>query len=190
MSERAELMGRSLRATARSRGHADETLDALDRVHALAMSVRSVRLDDDHHPAYLHPGRSALVLLHDVGDVDPVVMVVAMLHESEDADLRVPPDQLTDGVSPAAAAAVTSIPLPGDERLVERLVGLGPGVALATLAERLDQLRHLHVRPDLADRWADAYQEVVDAWLPFSARTDEQLARRYAHWVRTFVKRI
>lgn len=190
MSERADLMGRSLRATARNRGHADETLDALDRVHALAMSVRSERLDDDHHPAYLHPGRTALVLLHDVGDVDPVVLVVAMLHESEDADLRVPLDRLAEGVGAAAAEAVTSIPLPGDERLVERLVGLGPGVAHAILAERLDQLRHLHLRPDLADRWADVYQEVVDVWLPFSARTNERLARRYAHWVRTFVKRI
>lgn len=190
MSERADLMGRSLRATARSKGHAGETLDALERVHVLAMSVRSARLDDDHHPAYLHPGRSALVLLHDVDEVDPVVLVVAMLHESEDPELRVAHEQIVEGVGPAAAAAMSSIPHPGDERLTERLLGLGPGVALATLAERLDQLRHLHLRPDLADRWADTHREVVDVWLPFSARIDQKLARRYAHWTRTFVKRI
>lgn len=190
MSERADLMARSLRATARSRGHDDGALDALDRVHAMAMAARVARLDDDHHPAYLHPGRSALVLLHDVGEVDPVVLVVAMLHESEDPGLRVPYDALVEDVGPAAATALASIPLPGDDRLVERLVGLGPGTALAALAERLDQLRHLHVRPDLADRWADAYEEVVGVWLPFSARTHGTLARRYAHWARTFVRRI
>jgi hypothetical protein len=154
------------------------------------MHPRLRRLDDDHHPAFLHPGRSALVLLGDVGAVDPSVLVVAVLHESVDSDLRVPSDLLAEAVGPATAAAVGAIPLPGDERLVEGLLSLGPGSALAALAERIDQLRHLHLREDLAGRWADIYEEVTRAWLPFAVRTHDQLARRYAHWARTFVKRI
>ena len=84
----------------------------------------------------------------------------------------------------------TSIPRPGSDDLVERLLGLSRGVALAVLAERLDHLRHLHMREDLVDLWADTHIEVSGAWLPFCARIDKQLTVRYAHWVRTFAKRI
>jgi len=101
------------------------------------------------------------------------VLVVAVLHESVDSDLRVPSDLLAEAVGPATAAAVGAIPLPGDERLVEGLLSLGPGSALAALAERIDQLRHLHVREDLAARWADIYEEVTRAWLPFAVRTHD-----------------
>lgn len=190
MSQRAEQMSRSVSSVARAREFDDVAVGAVGRALSLAMRPRLARLDDDHHPAFLHPGRSALVLLRDVGPVDPSVVVVAVLHESTDPHLRVASDVLAESVGPATAAAVGTIPLPGDEQLVERLLSLGPGGSLAALAERIDQLRHLHLREDLAAGWADAYEEVTGAWLPFALRTHEQLARRYAHWARTFVKRI
>lgn len=190
MSERAAQMARSVLATARARGFARQDVDAVERALDLAMAPRLQQLDDDHHPAYLHPGRTALVLLRDVGDVDPAVVIVSMLHESSDSSLRVPSEGIAELVGPSGRAAVASIPLPGDDRLIERLVGLGPGVALAALAERLDQLRHLHLREDLVDAWADTHDEVVSAWLPLAARTHPVLTRRYEHWARTFAKRI
>jgi len=190
MSQRAEQMSGSVSSAARSVGFDDVAVAAVERALALAMRPRVQHLDDDHHPAFLHPGRSALVLLRDVGAVDPSVVLVAVLHESTDPALRVAPDELAESVGPATAAAVGAIPLPGDEQLVERLISLGPGSSLAALAERLDQLRHLHLRDDLADGWADAHEEVTRAWLPFAARTHQQLAVRYAHWARTFVRRI
>lgn len=163
---------------------------AVQRVFGLAMEPRVNQLDDDHHPAYLHPSRTGLVLLGDVGEVDVSVLIVGLIHESRDAGLRVGPKQVFEQLGEAAQQAVAAIPLPGDERLVERLVALGPGSALAALAERLDHLRHLHLREDLADVWADSYDEVVRAWLPFAGRVHPKLATRYAHWVRTFVKRL
>ena len=190
MSQRAEQMSRSVSSAARAGGFDDVAVAAVERALALAMRPRLRRLEDDHHPAFLHPGRSALVLLRDVGAVDPSVLVVAVLHESADPGLRVAADLLAQAVGPATAAAVGAIPLPGDEQLVERLLSLGSGSSLAALAERIDQLRHLHLREDLAAGWADAYEEVTRAWLPFAVRTHQQLARRYAHWARTFVKRI
>jgi hypothetical protein len=190
VSERAEQMAHSVAAAARARGFGAEDLEAVTRALHVAMAPRLEQLDDDRHPAFLHPGRTALVLLRDVGDVDPAVVVVGVLHESSDALLRTPSKTISERVGPAAAAAVGSIPLPGDERLVERLVGLGPGVTLAALAERLDQLRHLHLREDLVDAWADSHAEVASAWLPLAARANPVLARRYAHWARTFAKRI
>lgn len=187
---RAADMARSLDVAARGSG-LDEAEGAwLQRAHALAMEPRIERLSDDHHPAYLHPGRSPLILLGDVGAVDVVVLVIACVHESTDEDLRVPRADLAESLGASVLGALDSIPVPGDERLIERLITLGPGTALVALAERLDHLRHLHLREDLMDTWADMHAEVLGAWLPFSQRTHPKLATRYAHWARTFVKRI
>jgi len=188
--ERAALMAASLSAAARGAGLCEAETEALGRVFSLAMQPRLSALSDDHHPAYLHPGRSALVLVHDVGSVGAVALSAAMLHESTDERFRVSSDEVTAAVGSSTAEAIEAIPLPGDERLMERLLSLPPEIALAALAERLDHLRHLHLRPDLTDSWAEAYDEVVRDWLPFSDRTHPTLARRYAHWTRTFVKRL
>lgn len=190
LPDRAAQMRRSLSTAAVADGASDEEAHALARAFGLAMEPRLEALDDDHHPAYLHPGRAPLILIRDVGAVDVSVLVVAALHESMDARLRVPPAEIEDRVGPAALGAVDSIPLPGDERLVERLLTLGPGLALAALAERLDHLRHLHLRDDLSDHWADAFDETVAAWLPFAQRLHPKLATRYGHWARTFARRI
>jgi len=187
---RADQMARSLGAAARGHGADDHDVEALRRAYGLAMEPPLASLDDDHHPAFLHPGRSPILLLRDVGAVDVSVLVVAALHESVDEGLRVAPDRVESVIGQAAVRAVEAIPRPGDERLVERLLTLGPGLSLAALAERLDHLRHLHLREDLMETWADAHQEVMSGWLPFAQRVHAKLATRYAHWARTFVKRI
>ena len=187
---RAAQMARSVARALRSHGADEAEVAALTRAHEVAMAPRVERLADDHDPAYLHPGRSVLVLLRDVGPVDVSVLVITALHESVDEHLRVPAERMEDAVGPSASEAVASLPRPGDERLVERLLGLGPGLSLAALAERLDHLRHLHLRDDLVDRWAESHEEVVEVWLPFARRVHPRLAVRYAHWARTFVRRI
>ena len=187
---RAGEMARSLSAALRRLDFEEDEVAAVARAHQLAMEPRVARLGDDHHPAFLHPGRTALILLHDVGKVDVTVLVLAALHESQDAELRLPPPVVEAALGTAAVTAISAIPRPGEERLVESLVTLGPGSALAALAERLDHLRHLHLREDTIDSWADTHAEVLGAWLPFAQRVHAQLAKRYAHWAKTFVKRI
>jgi hypothetical protein len=86
--------------------------------------------------------------------------------------------------------AVELIPRPGDERLLERLVGLDPSVGLAATAERLDQLRHLHLREEARESWSAVHAEVLDAWKPFAERCHPRLATRYAHWARVFKNRM
>lgn len=190
LTGRAAQMERSLGAALRGRGvPTTESGDVLT-AYALAMEPRINQLDDDHHPAWLHPGRSVLVLLHDVESVDPTGLVIAALHESMDPPLRVPADRLEDRIGSAAARAIDQIPLPGDERLAERLLLLSRGLALATLAERLDHLRHLHMREETVDHWAALHEEASRVWLPVAARLDRVLWRRYAHWTRTFARRL
>ena len=182
-------MARSLSAALATAGYPPQDVLRLGQAFATAMAPRIERLEDDHHPAYLHPGRSVLVLIHDVGAVPCTTLVTAALLESEDHQLRVPPGEVTR-FGARIVADLAALPLPGDERLVERLVGLSREGALAALAERLDHLRHLHLRDDLRPRWAERHREVVGAWLPFAERTEPRLATRFAHWERTFRRRV
>ena len=110
--------------------------------------------------------------------------------ESQDPELRVPVERVAAELGEGVAASVRSIPLPGDDRLVERLLELERDLGLAALAERLDNLRHLHLREDLEAVWPDHHEEVTSAWLPFAQRVHPTLATRFAHWARTFVKRL
>ena len=187
---RAAAMARSVASAALAHGLESADLDLVNRACALALEPRIARLDDDQHPAYLHPGRSVLVLLQDVGPLPGVALAAAAVLESQDRKLRLPVERVSEELGEGVAASVSTIPCPGDDRLVERLIGLGADLALAALAERLDNLRHLHLREDLKAVWPDHHKEVTTAWLPFAQRVHPRIAIRFTHWARTFVKRI
>ncbi len=181
-------MGGSVVAAAEALGLSDDEVDLIGYAHALAMVPRIATLDDDHHPAYLHPGRTALVLLRDVGPLPVEALVVAAVHEGIDDDLRVRHDVVAVELGEAVAELVESLPLPGDERLAERLVTLDEVFLLATLAEHLDHLRHAHLRGDLD--WQGLHDEASSVWVPVAERAHPRLADRYQHWYRTFARRL
>jgi (p)ppGpp synthase/HD superfamily hydrolase len=187
-SERAALMAASVAAAARAAGLEDEAADLLSRAHALAMAPRLAALDDDHHPAYLHPGRTALLLLRDVGPLPAEVLAAAVLHETVDEELRVPTAVARSELGATVADVLESLPLSGDETLAERLVTLSELTRIVALAERLDQLRHAHLRPELD--WEALHDEAGSTWVPVAERTHTRLAERYRHWHRTFARRL
>lgn len=188
-TDRGAAMAMSVVKAARACGLPPEGLDLLSRAHALAMKPRVDALDDDHHPVYLHPGRSVLVLLRDVGPLPAEVLASAAVHDTEDEKLRVPLATVREVLGDEVADIVESLPLPGDERLTERLIILDEGPRLAALAERLDHLRHAHLREDRA-WWREIHEETGVAWLPVAERTNARLATRYRHWHRTFGRRL
>jgi len=171
----------------RSIGLAPDALDLVQHAHELAMGPRVDLLEDDHHSAYLHPGRTVLILVRDVGHAHAESLAISALLESESESLRVDSRQIESEIGEQVARALAEIPAPGDERLVERLVSLP--LRLAALAERLDQLRHAHLHPD-AKWWATIHEETTRAWLPVAERTHERVAQRYRHWHRTFASRL
>jgi hypothetical protein len=85
--------------------------------------------------------------------------------------------------------SLNSVPLPGSEDFVERLITLARPVALAAAVERLDHLRHEHLREPTIP-WPELVREVEGAWLPFVQRISPKLARQYAHWLRVFRRRL
>jgi len=187
--DRAVAMAASVRKAVRALGVDEVGVDYVGRAHSLAMKPRLASLDDDHHPAYLHPGRSVLIMTRDVSLADPLALAAASLMESETEELRVSASEIEEELGPALAATLAGIPGPGDERLVERLVTLPELWLLATLAERLDQLRHAHLMHD-SSGWSAMHDEVGRVWLPVAERTHAKLAQRYEHWFRTFAKRV
>lgn len=190
MSERAEHIASSV-ATALAGRHVEEDdRKRVTKALEVAMRLRVERLTDDHHPAYLHPGRSVLILLHDVQELEAGALTLTAIHESCDPELRVPVERVAEEVGPDVAAARSAIPQPGSDDLAERLVLLDREAALAALAERLDQLRHLHLRSDLTASWQATHAEVDAVWLPFAGRIDPRLTTRYAHWLRSFGRRL
>src|SRR5690606_30458754 len=114
------------------------------------------------------PGRTALILLSDVGEVDGAVLAAAVLFESERRDLRVGHDRVAEEVGEDIAERLTRVPLPGDERLAERLLVEDEGTVRIALAERLDHLRHAHLWT--LERRRGAHALAVSVYAPVAAR--------------------
>ena len=180
-------MAGSVERIARASGLTDPAIDLVSRAYALAMEPR--RALDEHDPAYLHPGRSILVLLQDVGPLNATALAAAAVHESEDPRFRLEASAVRRELGDAVADLATSLPLPTDEDLVERLVTLDLGARLAALAERLDHIRHAHLRDDPA-WWRALRDEVTVAWAPVAERTHPRLADRYRAWLRAISRRL
>jgi hypothetical protein len=186
--DRAIAMAASVAKAARRVGTPGDQVEWLGRAHASAMAPRLEQLDDDHHPVYLHPGRSLLVLTRDAQVSDALTLATAAVLESRDPTLKIRDDDLK-ALGPELCELVASVPPPGAEALAERLVTITPQARLAALAERLDHLRHEHLR-DERDHWRGLHEEVGAVWLPVAERTHGKLAGRFAHWHRTFVRRL
>jgi len=185
--DRAEAMAASVERFVRAAGLGSGAVDLVGRAFALAMEPR--RVLDEHDPAFLHPGRSILILLQDVGPLAPEVLAAAAVHESEEPSFRLEADAVRRELGDAVAGMVTSLPHPHDEDLVERLVTLDEGARLAALAERLDHVRHAHLREDRA-RWLALRDEVSGAWAPVAERTHPRLADRYRAWLRAISRKL
>jgi hypothetical protein len=185
--DRAWAMAGSVERIARGVGLSAADVDLVGRAYALALEPRVVL--DEHDPAYLHPGRTVLVLLQDVGPLAGNVLAAAAVHESEEASFRLDSGDVERALGSAVAGIVASLPLPDDDDLVERLVSLDESARLAALAERLDHVRHAHLHEDPA-RWRVLKSEVEAAWAPVAERTHPRLADRYRAWLRAIERRL
>ena len=189
-----EKMGLRVTRTAAEAGLSAIVCEGLGRVHASAMVVRNENLEDDHDSRYLHPGRSALILLQDVGEADASVLGTALITDSQLPDLA-PDEALLRGLSAVEARWIedalelrAEIPRSGDEMLAERLVTASDRAQRAALAERLDHLRHAHIDLDLAER-RRVHEEAEAVYLVIAQRTHPELERRYRWWCRMFASR-
>lgn len=154
--------------------------DGFRALHEAVMAPRRKRFEgDDHHPAFLHPGRTLIVALTDGGVRDPDALAAALALDTALPDLEVDDATLARLGSERAVEMRAAVPRPGDEALVERLVTAETVVRSVALAERLDQLRHIRLwaSPDVA---RDMAEEVRRGYAPVARREGGVFARRYA----------
>lgn len=185
---RAEAMARRLARTARRLGLADEDWEGLETAFRAGMARRLARELDDHHPDYLHPSRTALILMDDARVADTAVLAAALVVETRDPELAPPPDEIAT-LGPTAADIVAAVPRPADEgeRLLETLLAAPRAARLVAAAERLDHARHLHLRP--RSEWRDYHATTCAVYAPVAARTDPALAARLEWWCAAFRRR-
>jgi (p)ppGpp synthase/HD superfamily hydrolase len=177
-------MAERIRRTAREIGIPKHGVDLLAMVHERAMDPRLATISDDHDPAYLHPGRTAAILMDDLAMVDADWIAAAMLVDTGRPDLEATGDALRE-LPDLVIERSRAVPRPGSETLVEDLLALEPVALNVALAERLDQLRHIHLWDD-SERAAQVYRHAVETYSVIAVRGHPKLVRRYAWWTRTF----
>lgn len=182
--ERAADMARRLFRELGSLDLTDAGRERILHAYGEAVELRLEQVSGDD-PALLHPGRTVIVLLTDVGPLSVEVFCAAAVAESEDPDLRVGPGRIEEELGEAVARLVRAVPPSGDSRLAERLVLAGEDAQLVALAERLDQLRHAHLWDD-APRLREAHAEAREVYLPVASRVHPVLHRRYRWWCEKF----
>lgn len=198
-SPRARRMGERVADALVRVGFAPDDVSRVGRAYDEAIRPRETgqsALSSDRHPAFLHPGRTVLILIDDVGERNPRVLAAAALSESRDRALRVPEDRVM-GWDVEAARLRSQIPetpwtLDGGEAedredadgaLLEALVSCSEEVRRIALAEGLDQIRHAHLWEEPRDR-ARAVDLTRRVFAPMAERVDPTLARRYRWWER------
>lgn len=180
---RATAMAERLARTARELGITEAGIGRIVEAFRAAMRPRERILDSDHHPDYLHPGRTALILMLDTELRDPIQLAAGALLET----LR--PELVAHTIDDDIRALLAEIPSPArdGDLLTEALLLAEPAICTIALAERLDQVRHLHLRP--REEWEQLHRETEEIYLPIALRTEPTMARRYRWWCRTFRER-
>ncbi|CAN5632558.1 hypothetical protein BH23GEM9_BH23GEM9_05710 [soil metagenome] len=160
-----------------------------------ALRYRDDAVEHDHDPRYLHPARTVLILLSDVGCRSAAVLLAAAFADSVDRGLAPAIDASGDVLQTGAAALLHQVPFPAEEDeddedggLLERLVYVDDAVAVIALAERLDQARHLHLRPELD--WHRFHAGIEAVYVPAARRFSPPLGRRFERWAEAFRRRL
>jgi hypothetical protein len=181
-------MAARLITAARRAGFDDHSAHRIAAFFEAVMVTRAATFPDEHDPQFLHPGRTALILMDDVGTRDVATILAAMALDSVHVELTPSAAQL------AAWGAEEAVPILDEiascaegDALLENFLAASVEAREAVLAERLDHARHLHLSGP-AD-WPAFHERVVLVHLPLATRTDPTLERRYRWWTSMFRKR-
>ncbi len=186
--DRAEAMARRLDRTAARLGMTPADRDLIGRAFRLAMGPRRERITSDHHPDYLHPARTALILMDDVRLAHAETLATALFTETRDPGLAVDAGAV-ERISEGVARELARIPIPdlAGDTLLETLLALPEDTLRVAAAERLDHARHLHLRD--RTEWDDYHETTCHIYVPVARRTEPVLAGRLEWWCTTFTER-
>jgi hypothetical protein len=184
--ERAVAMSRRLARTAERAGLRGPERDRIVATFARVMDRRTPAIPDPAHIDYLHPARTALILLDDAGVTSIGALLAGLEYDSDRPDLSADAATLRRVAGDAAADVACQLPGPGldDAALMEALVIADDDARNVAVAERLDHARHLHLGPH--SRWRAVHARIVNVWIPVSRRAHPMLSRRLDRWAEAF----
>lgn len=168
-------------------GHVPPLLQA---AYELAVEAHARQRRYEGTPYVVHPLRVALILAEERGLTDEALLATALLHDVlEDAPISF--EQLRDVVGSPVAEWVHALSKPPAEKQAKAardaayfsaLREAPREVRLVKLADRLDNLRFIHLRQDPA--WRQIYRDETRRWLlPLADHTDRWFARQLASLV-------
>lgn len=183
--ERGAVMLDRVTAETRALVHDEAAVQAVRTALEQSIALRDAAVADDHDPRYLHSARTIRILLADAGCADPVVLCAAARLDTVDRELE-PPGAPTDA---AVARLLQETPRPeAADLLMESLLCAPADAVLLAAAERLDQARHLHLRPDLD--WREFHEQVSAVYAPVAMRTAQLIGHRLDRWADAFRRRL
>lgn len=182
-------MARRISASAGRAGITPASVARIGEAFLEMIHARGVNVTDEHHPDFLHTGRTAVILLEDVlisdvGAIGAAVLYDSLRPEHHEAALRL---AARFGVTVEAVLHELLVDPEDDGELIEALVTASDAARLVAVAERLDHARHLHLRD--ASAWAAFHRQFNDVFLPLAHRTHPQLAYRCDRWAHAFAQR-
>ncbi|HEX6133454.1 MAG TPA: hypothetical protein VFZ24_05810 [Longimicrobiales bacterium] len=151
---------------------------------AEALALRDAAINDDRDTRLLHPARTIRILIADGACRSADALAAAACLDTIDPALAPEPPPLLRPIVNAVPRAD-----PGaDDQLLEQIVTADHDTALLALAERLDHVRHLHLRRDLDPR--PLHAQVREVYAPAARRFSAQIARRFDRWADAFERRL
>lgn len=187
--DRAAAMADRLRWSAARVGLSPDDARSIGDCFLAAMQHRAALIPDDHHPDYLHPARTTLILTDDVGVRDPATLRAAAMFESARPDLVLDIDFIERTAGTDAAAIIRQLPAPRADpsSRIEFLVSAPRNALALYLAGQLDYARHLHLGDPA--RWEEGLDRVERFLIPLAQRCHPLLARRFERWAGAFRRR-
>jgi hypothetical protein len=203
--ERAVAMARRLVISAWRAGASERAAERLERAFLATVDFRATAVADAEDHRFLHPARTALILIDDAEVNDGDALAAATMVESIDRAVSPGAAWATAVAGAEAASLLAAVPLPADGAedpdghalLREQLVTAEPLACLVALAEQLDQARHLHLRLRPADLYGSGptpdpalfLARVRAVYAPVAARVQPLLGRRLERWAGAFEAR-
>lgn len=185
---RARAMAGRIAAAAKRVGFHDDTALRMGTLFDRVIEHRLASVSDERDPEFLHPGRTAIILMEDVRVLDYACVAAGIALDSLFPGRSPDKATLISWGEDEAARLLDEIGVGADDEvLTEALVTSSDAARTAALAERLDHARHLHLRDPRG--WSAFHEAVVRLYLPLAARTNATLERRYQWWAGMFATR-
>jgi len=181
--ERGRAMLERVAAECRAARLSEEAVTGVARELEQSLAWRERSIDDDHDARYLHTARTIRILVADAACDDAVLLRAAARLDTVDRALE--PEAAT---SREVGDVLALVPAGDEETLAEALLTAPERVAVLAVAERLDQARHLHLRPELD--WAAFHEQVERVYAPVGMRVAPKLGLRLDRWAEAFRRRL